>query len=171
MSCGYGASRRSKSSAWRCLSSSGRTTSSGCWRSTTTEARPRCDATSSGWTRRRRSEYRQTTVQEPWGGTRSLRTCRRLQKSERLSSESRSSHSASRSGVAGSLTARLARSAISTSRTALLAELYWRAACTTRTRLTSFYWFKCSEYVRSKSVKVLLSQASSAAKALSILST
>ena len=42
-----------------------RTTSSGCWRSTTTEARPRCDATSSGWTRRRRSEYRQTTVQEP----------------------------------------------------------------------------------------------------------
>ena len=37
----------------------------GCWRSTTTEARPRCDATSSGWTRRRRSEYRQTTVQEP----------------------------------------------------------------------------------------------------------
>ena len=49
--------------------SSGRTTSSGCWRSTTTEARPRCDATSSGWTRRRRSEYRQTTVQEPWGST------------------------------------------------------------------------------------------------------
>ena len=31
---------------------------------------PRCDATSSGWTRRRRSEYRQTTVQEPWGSTR-----------------------------------------------------------------------------------------------------
>ena len=28
-------------------------------------SRPRCDATSSGWTRRRRSEYRQTTVQEP----------------------------------------------------------------------------------------------------------
>ena len=52
-----------------CSSSSGRTTSSGCWRSTTTEARPRCDATSSGWTRRRRSEYRQTTVQEPWGST------------------------------------------------------------------------------------------------------
>ena len=47
-------------SAWPCSSSSGRTTSSGCWRSTTTEARPRCDATSSGWTRRRRSEYRQT---------------------------------------------------------------------------------------------------------------
>ena len=27
------------------------------------------DATSSGWTRQRRSEYRQTTVQEPWGDT------------------------------------------------------------------------------------------------------
>ena len=30
----------------------------------------RYDATSSGWTRQRRSEYRQTTVQEPWGDTR-----------------------------------------------------------------------------------------------------
>ena len=29
----------------------------------------RCDATSSGLTRPRRCEYRQTTVQEPWGGT------------------------------------------------------------------------------------------------------
>ena len=37
---------------------------------TTIEAPPRCDATSSGWTRQRRSEYRQTTVQEPWGSTR-----------------------------------------------------------------------------------------------------
>ena len=37
------------------------------WRNTTIEAPPRCDATSSGWTRQRRSEYRQTTVQEPWG--------------------------------------------------------------------------------------------------------
>ena len=33
------------------------------------KAPPRCDATSSGWTRQRRSEYRQTTVQEPWGST------------------------------------------------------------------------------------------------------
>ena len=32
-------------------------------------APPRCDATSLGWTRLRRSEYRQTTVQEPWGDT------------------------------------------------------------------------------------------------------
>ncbi len=54
-------SRRSRSSAWPCSSSSGRPTQ-WIWRSTTTEARPRCDATSSGWTRRRRSEYRQTTV-------------------------------------------------------------------------------------------------------------
>ena len=38
-------------------------------RNTTIEAPPRCDATSSGWTRQRRSEYRQTTVQEPWGST------------------------------------------------------------------------------------------------------
>ena len=29
----------------------------------------RYDATSSGWTRQRRSVYRQTTVQEPWGDT------------------------------------------------------------------------------------------------------
>ena len=33
------------------------------------EAPRRCDATSSGWTRPRRCEYRQTTVQEPWGAT------------------------------------------------------------------------------------------------------
>ena len=59
----------SRRSAWPCSSSSGRTTSSGCWRSTTIEAPPRCDVTSSGWTRQRRSEYRQTTVQEPWGST------------------------------------------------------------------------------------------------------
>ena len=37
----------------------------------TIEAPPRCDATSSGWTRQRRSES-QTTVQEPWGSTHSL---------------------------------------------------------------------------------------------------
>ena len=30
----------------------------------------RCDVTSSGWTRQHRCEYRQTTVQEPWGATR-----------------------------------------------------------------------------------------------------
>ena len=30
--------------------------------------------TSSGWTRPRRCEYRQTTVQEPWGATRFIRT-------------------------------------------------------------------------------------------------
>ena len=36
---------------------------------THTEAPRRCDATSSGWTRPRRCEYRQTTVQEPWGAT------------------------------------------------------------------------------------------------------
>ena len=36
---------------------------------TRTEAPRRCDATSSGWTRPRRCEYRQTTVQEPWGAT------------------------------------------------------------------------------------------------------
>ena len=36
---------------------------------TTTEAPLRYDATSSGWTRQRRSEYRQTTVQKPWGDT------------------------------------------------------------------------------------------------------
>ena len=46
-----------------------RTTSTGCWRGTTTEAPLRYGATSSGWTRQRRSEYRQTTVQEPWGDT------------------------------------------------------------------------------------------------------
>ena len=38
----------------------------------TTEAPLRYGATSSGWTRQRRSEYRQTTVQEPWGDTRSV---------------------------------------------------------------------------------------------------
>ena len=59
-----------ENSAWPCLRSSGHTTNSGCWRNTTIEAPPRCDATSSGWTRQRRSEYRQTTVQEPWGATR-----------------------------------------------------------------------------------------------------
>ena len=62
-------SRPSRNSAWPCLRSSGHTTNSGCWRNTTIEAPPRCDATSSGWTRQRRSEYRQTTVQEPWGAT------------------------------------------------------------------------------------------------------
>ena len=60
---------QSRSSAWPCSSSSGRTTSTGCWRGTTTEAPRRYDATSSGWTRPRRCEYRQTTVQEPWGAT------------------------------------------------------------------------------------------------------
>ena len=48
------------------LASSERTTSSGCWRNTTIEVPLRCDVTSSGWTRQRRCEYRQTTVQEPW---------------------------------------------------------------------------------------------------------
>ncbi len=28
--------------------------------------------TSSGWTRQRRCEYRQTTVQEPWGATKAI---------------------------------------------------------------------------------------------------
>ena len=65
--CGYGASRRSRNSAGPCSRSNGRTTSSGCSRNTTIAAPPRCDATSLGWTRLRRSEYRQTTVQEPWG--------------------------------------------------------------------------------------------------------
>ena len=36
---------------------------------TTIEAPPGCDATSAGWTWPRSCEYRQTTVQEPWGGT------------------------------------------------------------------------------------------------------
>ena len=69
--CGCGASRPSRNSAWPCSRSSGHTTNSGCgcWRNTTIEAPPRCDATSSGWTRQRRSEYRQTTVQEPRGST------------------------------------------------------------------------------------------------------
>ena len=40
---------------------------SGCWRNTTIGVQPKCDATSSGWTRQRRSEYRQTTVQESLG--------------------------------------------------------------------------------------------------------
>ena len=53
-------------------SSSERTTSSGCWRNTTIEVPLRCDVTSSGWTRQRRCEYRQTTVQEPWGATKPL---------------------------------------------------------------------------------------------------
>ena len=64
-----GASRPSKTSAWPCSRSSGHTTNNGCSRNTRTEAPRRCDATSSGWTRPRRCEYRQTTVQEPWGGT------------------------------------------------------------------------------------------------------
>ena len=42
----------------------GRTTSSGCLRSTTIEVQPACDAISSGWTRQHRTEYLQTTVQE-----------------------------------------------------------------------------------------------------------
>ena len=67
---GAGASTPSRSSAWPCLRSSERTTSSGCWRNTTIEVPLRCDVTSSGWTRQRRCEYRQTTVQEPWGATR-----------------------------------------------------------------------------------------------------
>ena len=54
---------RSRTSASPCSSSSGRTSSTGCWRGTTRAPR-RCDATSSSWTRRR-CEYRQTTVQEP----------------------------------------------------------------------------------------------------------
>ena len=37
----------------------------------------RCDVTSSGWTRQHRCEYRQTTVQEPWGAT--PIPCRRCQ--------------------------------------------------------------------------------------------
>ena len=39
--------------AWPCLRSGGHTTTSGCRRNTTIEAPPRCDATSSGWTRQR----------------------------------------------------------------------------------------------------------------------
>ena len=46
-----------------------RTYNVGCWRHTTTDAQPTYDATSSGWMRQRRSEYRQTTVQESWGDT------------------------------------------------------------------------------------------------------
>ena len=60
---------RGGNSAWPCSRSSGHTTNSGCWRNTTIEVPPRSDATSSGWTRQRRSEYRQTTVQELWGAT------------------------------------------------------------------------------------------------------
>ena len=55
--------------AWPSSSSNGQTPSSGCWRSTPTEAPPGCDATSSGWTRQRKHDYLQTTVQEPWGDT------------------------------------------------------------------------------------------------------
>ena len=51
------------------LAFKGRTTNNGCSRNTRTEAPRRCDVTSSGWTRPRRCEYRQTTVQEPWGAT------------------------------------------------------------------------------------------------------
>ena len=69
ISCGCGASRPSKTSAWPCSRSSGRTTNSGCWRSTTIGVQPKCDAISTGWTRPRRSDYRQTTVQEPWDAT------------------------------------------------------------------------------------------------------
>ena len=43
--------------------------------------RSACDATSAGWTRPRRCEYRQTTVQEPWGATEGCRfeSCRAYQ--------------------------------------------------------------------------------------------
>ena len=51
ISCGCGASKRSKTSAWPCSRSSGRTTNSGCWRNTTIGVPPRCDAISTGWTR------------------------------------------------------------------------------------------------------------------------
>ena len=69
ISCGCGASRPSKTSAWPCSRSNGHTTNSGCWRSTTIGVQPKCDAISTGWTRPRRSDYLQTTVQEPWGAT------------------------------------------------------------------------------------------------------
>ena len=76
ISCGCGASRPSKTAAWPCSRSSGRTTNSGCWRSTTIGVQPKCDAISTGWTRPRRSDYLQTTVQEPWGATRDHRSPR-----------------------------------------------------------------------------------------------
>ena len=51
ISCGCGASKRSRNSASPCSSFNGRTTSSGCWRSTTIGVQPKCDAISTGWTR------------------------------------------------------------------------------------------------------------------------
>ena len=54
---------------WQVQADIQRTVDAGEIRRSTIEAPPRCDATSSGWTRQRRSEYRQTTVQEPWGST------------------------------------------------------------------------------------------------------
>ena len=38
-------------------------------------ARLKCDATSSAWTRLRRNDYLQITVQEPWGDTRRRKRC------------------------------------------------------------------------------------------------
>ena len=38
--------------------------------------------TSSGWTRQHRCEYRQTTVQEPWGATAAQKTWRALNASQ-----------------------------------------------------------------------------------------
>ena len=78
ISCGCGASRPSKTSAWPCSRSSGRTTNRGCWRSTTIGVQPKCDAISTGWTRPRRSDYLQTTVQEPWGATTRMASFKRL---------------------------------------------------------------------------------------------
>ena len=40
------------------------------WRSTTIAVPPRCDVTSSGWTRQRRNECRQTLSKNPGAGTR-----------------------------------------------------------------------------------------------------
>ena len=42
---------RSRNSASPCSSFNGRTTSSGCWRSTTIGVQPKCDAISTDWTR------------------------------------------------------------------------------------------------------------------------
>ncbi len=44
-------------------------------RSTPIAARLKCDATSSAWTRLRRNDYLQITVQEPWGDTRRRKRC------------------------------------------------------------------------------------------------
>ncbi len=51
ISCGCGASTRSRNSASPCSSFNRRTTSSGCWRSTPIGVQPKCDAISTGWTR------------------------------------------------------------------------------------------------------------------------